>query len=102
VVEDKSLLGAWVDAKESNERDRLLERINDKYLPAVLIVTAFAAELISHPTKYAVAGALKWATGSEVDEHISELVTAFLLGLGLWLLWRLFSRPEKKKTGENA
>jgi hypothetical protein len=51
VVEDKALLGSWLQATETVERDRSWDRINNLYLPAILAITAMGASIVTEPLK---------------------------------------------------
>ncbi len=90
VIEDKSLLGNWLEAREAIERDRLWNNINRRYLPAVLLVTALGATIVTEPMKAMV---LPWfcETGfsKDIQSLLAGLVVFVVLSLIVLPLWKL-------------
>jgi hypothetical protein len=98
VVEDRTLLGDWVEAKESNDRDRWLQSINNKYLPLVLIVTALGATIVLDPLRALLAlGLTRIGCTKSKDSLTVGAIVAAVMAIVIWLLWFCFARVKRTK-----
>ena len=95
------MLGNWAEAAEANHRDRLWEKVNNKYLPAVLLVAALGGSVVTDPLKKLICSLLAnlafWgAVPADVQSLIAGILVLVPLSLFIWAVWRWFRRSGVK------